>query len=85
MSKIITCSVYTNDICKHWRFKTYNEAVISSQEIFDMYLEYESKDFVGMDMCRKFEMGFTEQEDIQNKMVESIKTESPIKKKIGRQ
>ena len=52
---------YTNDICKHWRFKTYNEAVISSQKIFDMYLEYRiKKDFVGMDMCRKFlEMGFT--------------------------
>ena len=52
---------YTNDICKHWRFKTHNEAVISSQKIFDMYLEYRiKKDFVGMDMCRKFlEMGFT--------------------------
>ena len=52
---------YTDDICKHWRFKTHNEAVISSQKIFDMYLEYRiKKDFVGMDMCRKFlEMGFT--------------------------
>ena len=52
---------YTNDICKHWRFKTHNEAVISSQKIFNMYLEYRNKkDFVGMDMCRKFlEMGFT--------------------------
>ena len=52
---------YTNDICKHWRFKTHNEAVISSQKIFNMYLEYRiKKDFVGMDMCRKFlEMGFT--------------------------
>ena len=52
---------YTNDICKHWRFKTYNEAVISSHKIFNMYLEYRNKkDFVGMDMCRKFlEMGFT--------------------------
>ena len=51
---------YTNDICKHWRFKTHNEAVISSQKIFNMYLEYRiKKDFVGMDMCRKFlEMGF---------------------------
>ena len=52
---------YTNDICKHWRFKTLEEAKISSQKIFDLYLGYRiKKDFVGMDMCRKFlEMGFT--------------------------
>ena len=52
---------YTNVICRHWRFKTLKEARISSQKIFDMYLDYRiQKDFVGMDMCRKFlEMGFT--------------------------
>ena len=52
---------YTDDICKYWRFKTLKEAKISSQKIFDLYLEYRcKKDFVGMDMCRKFlEMGFT--------------------------
>ena len=52
---------YTDVICKHWRFKTLNEAKVSSQKIFDMYLDYRiQKDFVGMDMCRKFlEMGFT--------------------------
>ena len=52
---------YTNDICKYWRFKTLKEAEVSSQKIFDMYLDYRiRKDFVGMDMCRKFlEMGFT--------------------------
>ena len=52
---------YTDVICKHWRFKTLKEAKISSQKIFDMYLDYRIlKDFVGMDMCRKFlEMGFT--------------------------
>ena len=52
---------YTENICKHWRFKTLKEAKISSQKIFDMYLDYRiQKDFVGMDMCRKFlEMGFT--------------------------
>ena len=52
---------YTDVICKHWRFKTLKEAIVSSQKIFDMYLEYRIlKDFVGMDMCRKFlEMGFT--------------------------
>ena len=52
---------YTNDICAHWRFKTPNEAIVSSNKIQDMYLEYRDvKDFIGMDMCRKFlEMGFT--------------------------
>jgi hypothetical protein len=52
---------YTDVICRHWRFKTLKEAKISSQKIFDMYLDYRiQKDFIGMDMCRKFlEMGFT--------------------------
>ena len=52
---------YTNDICAHWRFKTPEIAVESSNKIFSMYLDYrDEKDFIGMDMCRKFlEMGFT--------------------------
>ena len=52
---------YTNDICAHWRFKTPKIAMMSAHTIFDMYLDYlEEKDFIGMDMCRKFlEMGFT--------------------------
>ena len=52
---------YTNDICAHWRFKTPDEAIESSNHIFGMYLDYrDKKDFIGMDMCRKFlEMGFT--------------------------
>ena len=52
---------YTNTICNHWRFKTPDEAIKSSNKIFAMYLDYpDEKDFIGMDMCRKFlEMGFT--------------------------
>ena len=52
---------YTNDICAHWRFKTPDEAIKSSDHIFNMYLDYWlEEDFIGMDMCRKFlEMGFT--------------------------
>ena len=52
---------YTNVICDHWRFKTPDEAVKSSNKIFAMYLDYrDEKDFIGMDMFRKFlEMGFT--------------------------
>ena len=52
---------YTNTICDHWRFKTPDEAVESANHIFGMYLDYrDEKDFIGMDMCRKFlEIGFT--------------------------
>ena len=52
---------YTDDICKHWRFKTPFIALASSSKICHLYYEYKiEKDFVGMDMCRKFlEMGFT--------------------------
>ena len=52
---------YTDDICKHWRFKTPEEAVVSSIKILHMYHTYKgAEDFIGMDMCRKFlEMGFT--------------------------
>jgi hypothetical protein len=52
---------YTDDICKHWRFKTPHEAFISSTKIlFEYHLYKDKEDFVGMDMCRKFlEMGFT--------------------------
>ena len=52
---------YTNTICDHWRFRTPDEAVRSANKIFAMYLDYrDGKDFIGMDMCRKFlEMGFT--------------------------
>ena len=52
---------YTNDICAHWRFRTPDVAQKSAAKIYSMYLDYkDKKDFVGMDMCRKFlEMGFT--------------------------
>ena len=52
---------YTNYICKFWRFKTPEIAQESAERIYEMYADYRaSKDFVGMDMCRKFlEMGFT--------------------------
>ncbi len=52
---------YTDDICKHWRFKTPSEAFVSSTKILFEYHVYKDKeDFIGMDMCRKFlEMGFT--------------------------
>ena len=58
---------YTNIICNHWRFKTPREAIISSNRIFGMYLDYRDEgDFIGMDMCRKFlEMDLLVPEDMQ--------------------
>ena len=52
---------YTDDICKYWKFKTESIAKKSAHKIYEMYADYKAKkDFVGMDMCRKFlEMGFT--------------------------
>ena len=52
---------YTDDICAHWRFKTPEIAKKSAAKIYEMYLTYrDKKDFIGMDMWRKFlEMGFT--------------------------
>ena len=50
---------YTNDICAHWRFVDEEAATKSSDKIYSMFCEYKRrKDFIGMDMARKFlEMG----------------------------
>ena len=52
---------YTHDICAHWRFVDEPTARKSSDKIYQMYLGFKAKrDFIGMDMARKFlEMGFT--------------------------
>jgi hypothetical protein len=52
---------YTDDICCHWRFKDVDTARKSADKIYELYCDYKrQKDFIGMDMSRKFlEMGFT--------------------------
>ena len=52
---------YTDDICAHWRFVDEPTARKSSAKIYSMFCEFRRrKDFIGMDMARKFlEMGFT--------------------------
>ena len=52
---------YTDDICAHWRFVDEDTARKSSAKIYEMFLGFKTKrDFIGMDMARKFlEMGFT--------------------------
>ena len=52
---------YTNDICAHWRFVNEDVARKSASKIYSMFCDYKKqRDFIGMDMARKFlEMGFT--------------------------
>jgi hypothetical protein len=52
---------YTDDICRHWRFKDVVTARKSADKIYEMYCDYKrQEDFIGMDMARKFlEMGHT--------------------------
>ena len=52
---------YTNYICTHWRFVDETTARKSSTKIYEMFLGFKNqRDFIGMDMARKFlEMGFT--------------------------
>ena len=58
---VLTVEPYRTEIVRHWRFKTPEIARESSAKIYEMFLEYkEQKDFVGMDMARKFlQMGIT--------------------------
>ena len=52
---------YTEAICPYWKFKKLSWAKSSAEKIYELYADYRAeKDFIGMDMCRKFlEMGFT--------------------------
>ena len=52
---------YTDDICAHWRFVDETAARKSSTKIYEMFCQFKTeRDFIGMDMARKFlEMGFT--------------------------
>ncbi len=58
---VLLVEPYKSEILPHWRFKTPEIALASSQKIYEMFLEYlEQKDFVGADMARKYlQMGYT--------------------------
>ncbi len=58
---VLLVEPYKSEILPHWRFKTPDIARESSEKIYEMFLDYkEKKDFVGMDMARKFlQMGYT--------------------------
>lgn len=58
---VLLVEPYKSEILPLWRFKTPEIARESSAKIYKMFLEYKKqKDFVGMDMARKFlQMGIT--------------------------
>ena len=58
---VLLVEPYKSEILPHWRFKTPDITTVSSEKIYQMFLDYkEKKDFVGMDMARKFlQMGYT--------------------------
>lgn len=58
---VLLVEPYKSEIVKYWRFKTPEIALESSEKIYELFLEYKNqKDFVGMDMARKFlQMGIT--------------------------
>ena len=58
---VLMVEPYKSCICQHWRFVDVPTASKSASKIYEMFLEYKrKKDFIGMDMARKFlEMGFT--------------------------
>ena len=58
---VLLVEPYKSEILPYWRFKTKALARESSQKIYELFLKYKKeKDFIGMDMARKFiQMGFT--------------------------
>jgi hypothetical protein len=58
---VLLVEPYKSEILPHWRFKTPDIATVSSDKIYQLFLDYkDKKDFVGMDMARKFlQMGYT--------------------------
>lgn len=58
---VLIAQPYKNEILPHWKFATPEKAEISAKAILALFNEYKKqRDFVGMDMARKFlQMGFT--------------------------
>lgn len=58
---VLLVEPYKSEILPHWRFKTPEIAEKSSKKIYSLFLGYKKKkDFVGMDIARKFlQMGYT--------------------------
>lgn len=58
---VLSVEPYKSEILPYWKFKTPADAKKSADKIYTLFLQYKKqKDFVGMDMARKFiQMGYT--------------------------
>jgi hypothetical protein len=58
---VLLVEPYKSEILPHWKFKDPEAALKSAKKIFQLFKGYKrAKDFVGMDMARKFlQMGYT--------------------------
>ncbi len=58
---VLLVEPYKSELLPHWRFRTPEIAKTSAEALFARFETYkQQKDFVGMDMTRKFlQMGFT--------------------------
>ncbi|TGE26633.1 DUF4385 domain-containing protein [Hymenobacter metallicola] len=58
---VLLVEPYKSEILPYWRFRTPEVARESSEQIYQLFLNYlKAHDFVGADMARKFiQMGFT--------------------------
>jgi hypothetical protein len=58
---VLLVEPYKSEILPYWKFKTPEIAAVSAKKIYQLFLNYiKQKDFVGMDMARKFlQMGYT--------------------------
>lgn len=58
---VLLVEPYKSELLPHWRFKTPALARVSSETIYQMFLDYvQAGDVVGADMARKFlQMGWT--------------------------
>jgi Domain of unknown function (DUF4385) len=58
---VLMVQPYKSEMLPLWRFRTPEQAEISSRAIFEKYQQYKrERDFVGMDMARKYlQMGWT--------------------------
>lgn len=58
---VLMVEPYKSEIVRYWKFKTPAVAEASAKKIYTLFKDYKrSKDFVGMDMARKYlQMGYT--------------------------
>lgn len=58
---VLIAEPYKSEILPYWKFATPEKATRSARKIYALFIAYgKEKDFVGMDMARKFlQMGFT--------------------------